>query len=37
MIFFAFINGFAIPDKGIDSWGHLGGFLFGLLISLILI
>jgi membrane associated rhomboid family serine protease len=37
MIMFALLNGFLARNSGIDSWGHLGGFVFGLLISLIIL
>ena len=33
MIMFAFLNGFLFPGSGIDSWGHLGGFIVGALMS----
>ena len=36
MIFFAFINGFLFPGSGIDSWGHLGGFIFGLCMAFLI-
>jgi membrane associated rhomboid family serine protease len=43
MIFFGIIIGFAVmnaaffPESGIDSWGHLGGLIFGILISTIML
>lgn len=33
MVGFAFMNGFLFPGSGVDSWGHLGGFIFGLALS----
>lgn len=33
----AMINGFTMAGSGIDNWAHLGGLIFGLLISLILL
>lgn len=37
MILFTFLNGFLFPSSGIDSWGHLGGFIFGIFLALILV
>ena len=36
MILFAFLNGFLMKNSGIDNWGHMGGLIFGFLISILL-
>jgi membrane associated rhomboid family serine protease len=36
MITFAFLNGF-FYNKSVDSWGHLGGFITGFLLSFVLL
>jgi rhomboid protease GluP len=33
MLLFAFLNGFMDPRSGIDNWGHLGGLIYGLLLT----
>ncbi len=35
MIIFALLNGILITNEGIDAFGHLGGFLTGLFLSII--
>lgn len=37
MILFSFIDGLTMKGSGIDSWGHLGGLIFGILISIFLL
>jgi membrane associated rhomboid family serine protease len=36
MLMFSFVNGLAMANSGVDSWGHLGGLIFGVFISAIL-
>ena len=37
MILFAFLNGFLAPNSGIDNWGHLGGLIYGLMLTQLLL
>jgi len=37
MIFFSLLNGFLFPGSGVDSWGHIGGFIYGLGLSFLLL
>ena len=37
MILFAFLNGFLDRNSGIDNWGHMGGLIFGLLLTPLLL
>eukprot|EP00347_Sterkiella_histriomuscorum_P008773 403343812 len=37
MVGFAFMNGFLFPGSGVDSWGHMGGFIYGLALSFLLL
>ena len=37
MITFALLNGFLLSGSGADSWGHLGGFMVGLALGVILL
>ena len=37
MILFAFLNGFLAPSSGIDNWGHLGGLIYGLMLTPLLL
>ena len=37
MVSFAFLNGFLFSSAGVDSWGHMGGFLYGLAMSFLLL
>jgi rhomboid protease GluP len=37
MVGFSLLNGLTMAGSGIDSWGHLGGLIYGLLISMILL
>lgn len=37
MVGFAFMNGFLFPGSGVDSWGHMGGFVYGIALSFILL
>lgn len=35
MLAFSLINGLTMADSGIDSFGHLGGFIYGLGLSVL--
>ena len=37
MVGFALISGIVFPGTGIDSWAHLGGFVFGLFLGPLLL
>jgi membrane associated rhomboid family serine protease len=37
MMAFALMNGFISPGSGVDAWGHMGGFIVGLCLSVLIL